>query len=53
MFRNIVVSAFGAALAVCLAVTALQLVTTEPLILHAEEFEVGVAAAGGSTIATR
>lgn len=39
MFRNIVVSAFGAALIVCLAVTALQFVTTEPLILHAEEFE--------------
>jgi cobalt transporter subunit CbtA len=39
MFRTIVFSAFGAGLAVCLAVSALQFVTTEPLILHAEEFE--------------
>jgi cobalt transporter subunit CbtA len=45
MFRTIVISAFGAGLAVCLAVTALQAVTTEPLILHAETFETaGVAA---------
>ena len=43
MFRNIVVSAFGAALAVCVAVTALQFFTTEPLILQAEAFEVGAA----------
>jgi cobalt transporter subunit CbtA len=41
MFRTIVFSAFGAGLAVCLAVSALQTVTTEPLILHAEEFEGG------------
>jgi len=41
MFRTIVFSAFGAALAVCLAVSALQFFTTEPLILHAEEFEGG------------
>jgi cobalt transporter subunit CbtA len=39
MFRTIVFSAFGAGLAVCLAVSALQFVTTEPLILHAEELE--------------
>ena len=39
MFRTIVFSAAGAGLAVCLAVSALQAVTTEPLILHAEEFE--------------
>jgi cobalt transporter subunit CbtA len=39
MFKTIVFSAFGAGLAVCLAVSALQFVTTEPLILHAEEFE--------------
>jgi cobalt transporter subunit CbtA len=36
-----VFSAVGAGLAVCLAVSALQLVTTEPLIRHAEEFESG------------
>jgi cobalt transporter subunit CbtA len=41
MFKNLVVSAFGAGLLVCLGVSALQLVTTEPLILHAEEFEDG------------
>jgi cobalt transporter subunit CbtA len=41
MFRTIVFSAFGAALAVCLAVSALQFFTTEPLILHAEQFEGG------------
>ena len=41
MFRNIVVSAFGAGLAVCAVVTVLQLATTEPLILHAEQFEGG------------
>ena len=39
MFRTIVFSAFGAGLAVCLSVSALQSFTTEPLILHAEEFE--------------
>ena len=41
MFRNIVISAFGAGLAVCVVITALQFATTEPLILHAEEFEGG------------
>lgn len=45
MFRTIVFSAFGAALAICLSVTALQFVTTEPLILHAEAFEGGAARA--------
>lgn len=44
MFKNIVVSAFGAALIACLAVSVLQFFTTEPLILHAEEFEIGAAA---------
>jgi cobalt transporter subunit CbtA len=39
MFRNIVFSAFGAGLAVCVAISAVQSFTTEPLILHAEEFE--------------
>jgi cobalt transporter subunit CbtA len=39
MFRNIVFSAFGAGLVVCVAVSALQFFTTEPLILHAEQFE--------------
>jgi cobalt transporter subunit CbtA len=39
MFKTIVFSAFGAALAICLVVTALQFATTEPLILHAEQFE--------------
>jgi cobalt transporter subunit CbtA len=39
MFRNIVFSAFGAGLAVCVAVSALQFFTTEPLILQAEQFE--------------
>ncbi|MCB1501801.1 MAG: CbtA family protein [Bauldia sp.] len=41
MFRTILFSAFGAGLAVCLLVTLVQTVTTEPLILHAEEFEGG------------
>jgi len=41
MFRTMVFSAFGAGLAVCVVVSAVQLVTTEPLILHAEEFEGG------------
>lgn len=49
MFRNIVFSAFGAGVLVCLAVSALQFVTTEPLILHAEEFEVSTSQGGGST----
>jgi cobalt transporter subunit CbtA len=39
MFKTIVFSAFGAAIAICLSVTALQFATTEPLILHAEQFE--------------
>jgi cobalt transporter subunit CbtA len=39
MFRRIVFSAVGAGFAACLAITALQLFTTEPLILHAEVFE--------------
>jgi len=39
MFRNIVLSAAGAGLVACLAVGALQFVTTEPLILQAEVFE--------------
>jgi cobalt transporter subunit CbtA len=41
MLRTILFSAFGAGLAVCLLVTAVQTFTTEPLILHAEEFEGG------------
>jgi len=41
MFRTILFSAFGAGLAVCLLVTLVQTVTTEPLILHAEAFEGG------------
>lgn len=41
MFKNIVFSAFGAGLLTCLAVSAVQFVTTEPLILHAEQFESG------------
>ena len=39
MLRNLIVSAAGAGVAVCLVVAGLQLVTTEPLILHAETFE--------------
>lgn len=39
MFRNILLSAAGAGLAACLAVGALQVVTTEPLIVHAEALE--------------
>jgi cobalt transporter subunit CbtA len=39
MFRDIVFSAFGAGLAVCIAVSTVQSFTTEPLILHAEQFE--------------
>jgi cobalt transporter subunit CbtA len=41
MFKTILASAFGAGLAVCLAVTALQAFTTQPLIIAAEEFEGG------------
>jgi cobalt transporter subunit CbtA len=41
MLRTILYSAFGAGLAVCLVITALQFFTTQPLILHAEEFEGG------------
>ncbi len=41
MFRTILYSALGAGLAVCLVITALQFFTTQPLILHAEEFEGG------------
>lgn len=43
MFKTIVFSAFGAGLFVCLTVSALQFVSTEPLILHAEKFEGGAA----------
>jgi cobalt transporter subunit CbtA len=39
MFKTILLSALGAGLAVCVALTALQFFTTEPLILHAEQFE--------------
>jgi cobalt transporter subunit CbtA len=39
MLKNLIVSAAGAAVAVCVVVAALQFVTTEPLILHAETFE--------------
>lgn len=39
MFKTIVFSAFGAALLVGVSVSIVQSVTTEPLILHAEEFE--------------
>lgn len=39
MLKIIVFSAFGAGLLVCLAVSALQFVTTGPMILHAEAFE--------------
>ena len=39
MFRNLVVSAAGAGIVVCLAVAGLQFVTTTPMILHAEVFE--------------
>ena len=40
MFRTIVFSAFGAGILVCAALTALELATTAPLILHAEVFEI-------------
>lgn len=39
MFRTIVFSAFGAGLLLCAALTALQLATTEPLLLQTEQFE--------------
>lgn len=39
MFKTILLSALGAGLAACLAITVLQTFTTEPLILHAEQFE--------------
>jgi cobalt transporter subunit CbtA len=41
MFKTILLSALGAGLAACLVITVLQTFTTEPLILHAEEFEGG------------
>ena len=41
MFRTILFSALGAGIVVCVAMTALQAFTTEPLILHAEQFEGG------------
>ena len=48
MFKNIVISAFGAGLAACVAVSALQFFTTGPLILEAERFEsVGAVAPRG------
>lgn len=43
MFRNIVVSAFGAAIAICVGLSVLQFLTTEPMIIHAEQFEGGAA----------
>ncbi|WEK48936.1 MAG: CbtA family protein [Candidatus Kaistia colombiensis] len=39
MFKTIILSAFGAGLAVGVALSVVQAVTTEPLILHAETFE--------------
>ena len=39
MFRTILLSALGAGLVACVAITAVQTFTTEPLILHAEAFE--------------
>ena len=39
MFRTILLSALGAGLVACVAITAVQTFTTEPLILHAEQFE--------------
>ncbi|MCX5521054.1 CbtA family protein [Kaistia defluvii] len=39
MFKTIILSAFGAGLAVGIALSVVQAVTTEPLILHAETFE--------------
>ncbi len=40
MFRNLLISAFGAGVAVCIAVSAMQAVTTQPLLLQAEAFEI-------------
>jgi cobalt transporter subunit CbtA len=39
MLRNLILSAAGAGVVVCLVVGGLQIVTTEPLILYAELFE--------------
>lgn len=44
MFKTIVFSAFGAGLVVCVVASAVQYLTTGPLILHAERYE----AAGGA-----
>lgn len=41
MFRTILLSALGAGLFACVAITVVQTFTTEPLILHAEQFEGG------------
>ncbi len=41
MFKTILLSALGAGVAVCIAITVVQTFTTEPLILHAEAFEGG------------
>jgi cobalt transporter subunit CbtA len=41
MFRTILLSALGAGLVACVAITTVQTFTTEPLILHAEAFEGG------------
>jgi cobalt transporter subunit CbtA len=46
MFRTILLSAAGAGVAACLAVSVLQAVTTTPLILHAETFESDAPAGG-------
>ncbi len=51
MFRNIVFSAFGAGLVVSIVISAIQFMTTEPLILHAERFE-AVDGGGGHQHAT-
>jgi cobalt transporter subunit CbtA len=53
MFRNLLLSAAGAGLAACVAIAALQIFTTEPLILHAEVFEkAGEAPASAATTPT-
>ncbi|MCX5578668.1 CbtA family protein [Kaistia terrae] len=39
MFKTIILSAFGAGLVVAVALSAVQAVTTEPLLFHAETFE--------------
>ena len=51
MFKNLLLSAAGAGLAACLAIAALQIFTTEPLILHAEVFEKAGEAAAATTVA--